>query len=76
MSAVSNRSDGLERGRDGDLVPAELEHDCIDGWRGEDHAGRRCTCLVCRPHLRRRPLAGYGPSVLSARPNHWKDNIR
>lgn len=29
------------------------EHQCDQGWLGEDHDGRPIPCLVCRPHLRK-----------------------
>jgi hypothetical protein len=41
------RGDGLERGRDGDLVE-EPEHDCDDGWT-DDRFGRPRPCPHCRP---------------------------
>lgn len=26
-------------------------HECVDGWTGEDDAGRPVPCPHCRPHL-------------------------
>ncbi|PSL02503.1 hypothetical protein CLV30_110157 [Haloactinopolyspora alba] len=64
-----SRRDGLVRDRDGDLVDEPVEHVCVNGWAGEDHAGRPIACHVCRPHLQRRRLAGDGPEITTARPD-------
>ena len=39
------------------VQPVAPEHDprCVNGWLGEDEAGRPIACLVCRPHLMAAP---------------------
>lgn len=47
------------RDRDGEPLepddPPDTEHYCRAGWTGTDLDGRPIPCLICKPHLKRRP---------------------
>lgn len=38
---------------DGEQDVLPVEHECADGWLGEDGDGRPRPCPVCRPHVAR-----------------------
>lgn len=46
-------SDEARELRDRVDVDERAEHDCVDGWVGEDAEGRPRPCPICKSHVAR-----------------------